>query len=77
MAQVLKEKAEEVFEPNMALAQEVFRQSTAPSAAGEASVRKAIEAGFMAPYYVHVCALFGWAEDAALLELGKELGEGG
>ena len=62
-----KEKAEEVFEPNMALAQEVFRQSTAPSAAGEASVRKAIEAGFMAPYYVHVCALFGWAEDAALL----------
>jgi len=61
-----KEKSEETFEPNMGLAQHVFRQSTAPTAAREAMIRKSIEDGFMAPYYAHVCGLFGWAVDAGL-----------
>ncbi|KAH8044008.1 hypothetical protein JL722_14902 [Aureococcus anophagefferens] len=61
-------KAEETHEPNMTLAQQVFRQGREPTPELEKEIRATIEKGEMGPYYEHVCAKFGWPVDAALLE---------
>ncbi|KAH8067127.1 hypothetical protein JL721_7824 [Aureococcus anophagefferens] len=53
-------KAEETHEPNMTLAQQVFRQGREPTPELEKEIRATIEKGEMGPYYEHVCAKFGW-----------------
>ncbi|KAH8046212.1 hypothetical protein JL722_13817 [Aureococcus anophagefferens] len=59
-------KAEETHEPNMTLAQQVFRQGREPTPELEKEIRATIEKGEMGPYYEHVCAKFGWPVGAAV-----------
>mmetsp|Transcript_17486 Transcript_17486/g.52095 ORF Transcript_17486/g.52095 Transcript_17486/m.52095 type:complete len:394 (-) Transcript_17486:39-1220(-) len=66
------EKEGETFEPDMALAQTVFRQGREPTDAAKAEIMAAIEKGQMAPYYEHVCGALGWPVDEALLRTMKD-----